>query len=289
MIAIDAQWRADNPLPVIAEPVSKKTRGRVLAVGGSRLAQGAIRLTAEAALRAGAGSVRIATLQSVAPVLAQFLPEAGIVPLPEADGEIGAFDAGTIRHQVVRHDAVVLGCGITDEGVAARLLRCILETPPDDTHLLLDAAALACAKPLREALVRLGGRLVFTPHEGEMAALSGRSIEAVREAAADVAAEIAERYAAVVVLKGGTTVIANPAGTCLHYPGGGPGMATGGSGDVLAGVIGGLLARGTPPLAAAAWGVWLHGQAGRTLASRIGPVGFLARELLPELPRLLPR
>jgi NAD(P)H-hydrate repair Nnr-like enzyme with NAD(P)H-hydrate dehydratase domain len=129
----------------------------------------------------------------------------------------------------------------------------------------------------------------MTPHSGEMAALLECHKDAVTADPAGVAADVARRFGAVVVLKDAETVIAAPNGKLLHYAGGGVGLGTGGSGDVLAGAIGGLLARGLPPLVAAGWGVWLHGEAGRALATRIGPVGFLARELLPELPRLLPR
>ena len=93
----------------------------------------------------------------------------------------------------------------------------------------------------------------------------------------------------MIALKAGDTVIAAPDGTLLLYRGGGVGLATGGSGDVLAGIIGGLLARGAAPLVAAGWGVWLHGEAGRRLGERIGPLGFLARELLAEIPRLMHR
>ena len=93
----------------------------------------------------------------------------------------------------------------------------------------------------------------------------------------------------MVALKAGETVIATPDGALLLYPGGGVGLATGGSGDVLAGIIGGLLARGAAPLVATAWGVWLHGEAGRRLGERLGPIGFLARELLAEIPGLMHR
>jgi NAD(P)H-hydrate repair Nnr-like enzyme with NAD(P)H-hydrate dehydratase domain len=100
---------------------------------------------------------------------------------------------------------------------------------------------------------------------------------------------VARRFGAAVALKGTSTLIAAPDGRLVRYAGGGIGLATGGSGDVLAGVIGGLMARGLPAFEATCWGVWLHGEAGRILAGKVGPVGFLANELLPELPALLPR
>ena len=108
--------------------------------------------------------------------------------------------------------------------------------------------------------------------------------DAVSPALAEAAAA---RFGATVLLKQSETWIASPGEPLLHYPGGGPGLATGGSGDVLAGIIAGLLARGVAPRMAAAWGVWLHGEAGRRLARAQGPLGFLARELLAEIPALL--
>jgi NAD(P)H-hydrate repair Nnr-like enzyme with NAD(P)H-hydrate dehydratase domain len=122
-----------------------------------------------------------------------------------------------------------------------------------------------------------------------MAALTGRSEEEIAQDSEAIAREAAERFGAVVVLKGAGSVIASPAGDLLHYSGGGSGLATAGSGDVLSGIIGGLLARGADPVLASAWGVWLHGEAGRACAAKLGPIGFLARELLPELPALLPQ
>ena len=127
----------------------------------------------------------------------------------------------------------------------------------------------------------------MTPHHGEMAALTGHDVDHIADNDAEVAAEIARRFDAVVALKSGSTVIAAPDGTTLRYHGGGVGLATGGSGDVLAGLIGGLIARGAAPLVAAAWGVWLHGEAGRLVGETLGPIGFLARDLLIAVPRLM--
>jgi len=286
---IDAVWRADHPLPSVPEHTSKKSRGRVLVIGGAQRLPGAIRLTGEAALRVGAGRVRLATLQSHAAMLGMFFPEAGIVGLPEQDGELMPGAPGLLVEQAAAHDAVVLGPGMANKDAAARLVRELGRSPAADTALLLDAAAVACAKPLCTPLRDYSGRLVLTPHAGEMAALSGCSEEEVVANAAAIARDVAARFGAVVALKGPETVIASPAGGLLHFRSACPGLGTAGSGDVLAGMIGGLLARGADPLLATAWGVWLHGEAGRACAARIAPIGFLARELLDEVPRLLPR
>lgn len=288
MTPLDTGWRAANPLPVPGGRVSKNTRGRVLAIGGSRTVPGAIRLTGEASLRAGAGKVRIATLADAVVALGTAFPEAGYLALGERNGEVAVTAPDVLRENVARTDAIVVGPGISDRSAASRLVAFLAETP-GEAGLVLDGAAAACAGPLREALAAFVGRLVLTPHLEEMAALRDCDAEAVRADAAGAAREIAARFGAVVALKAEETLVAAPDGQVLRYPGGGAGLATGGSGDVLAGVVAGLLARGAAPLAAAGWGVWLHGEAGRTLAAATGPLGFLARDLLPLIPTLLPR
>ncbi len=125
------------------------------------------------------------------------------------------------------------------------------------------------------------------PHAGEMASLLGMPKEAVEESPADVAREAARRFGAVVALKGAVSWIATPEGVLHRYSEGTVGLATSGSGDTLAGIVAGLAARGASAECAAVWGAFLHGAAGRVLARRLGPIGFLARELLDEVPRLL--
>ncbi|WP_121117857.1 NAD(P)H-hydrate dehydratase [Croceibacterium ferulae] len=289
MIEIDAAWRAANPLPPVQDDSTKKSRGRVLVIGGAQRLPGAIRLTGEAALRVGAGRVRIATLQSHVALLGMAFPEAGIIGLPEQDGELTPGPSDLLVQQAAVHNAVVLGSGMADKDAAARLIETLGRSPAPGTALVLDAAGVACARTLCDQLNGYTGRLVLTPHAGEMAALSGRSEEEVVADGTPIAIEVAARFGAVVALKGPDTVIATPDGTLMHYRSDCSGLATAGSGDVLAGMIGGLLARGADPLLATAWGVWLHGEAGHACAAKIAPVGFLARELLLEVPGLLPR
>jgi len=138
-------------------------------------------------------------------------------------------------------------------------------------------------------LAPLGGRAVLTPHAGEMAALLAVEKDAVEAAPAELALGAAGRFKAVIVLKGATSWIATPDGALYRYEGGNVGLATSGSGDTLAGIVAGLSARGAPPVNAVAWGIYLHGSAGRALARRMGQLGFLARELLAEIPPLLRR
>ncbi|SDA36843.1 NAD(P)H-hydrate dehydratase [Sphingomonas sp. NFR15] len=269
---------------------TKNSRGRVVVVGGSRLVPGAPRLTAEAALRVGAGKVRMATVAAAALGLGLMVPEAASVALPEdGDGEIGAGAAECLERSLKACDALVVGPGIGTADAAARLLRAVLELRCEDTVLVIDAMAIGCARDLKGALARFRDRLIFTPHHGEMALLTGRDEADIAAHGAGIARDAAAEHGAVIVLKGTDTHIAAPDGALLHHGGGGSGLATGGSGDVLAGAIAGLLSRGAAPPVAAGWGVWLHGQAGRRVATTRGPIGFLARELAAEFPRLLPQ
>ena len=285
MTALDDDWCAANPIPLPDGDTSKDGRGRVLIVGGAAGVPGALLLTGEAALRVGAGKVKLATVAEAAFGLGIAFPEAAVVALPAHDGEIADGAIELLLPVLGRIDTIVLGPGMGDKDAAARLVRGLAGADAPEVTLVLDAAAVACAGPLCALLDGWGGRIVMTPHVGEMAALLECDKDGIDPVAA--ATDVARRFGAVVALKDAETVIAAPDGSVLHYAGGGVGLGTGGSGDVLAGVVGGLLARGLPPLVAAGWGVWLHGQAGRALAERIAPVGFLARELLPELPRLL--
>ena len=287
-LPLDSRWIAANPIPVHGGGTDKNSRGRVLAIGGSARSPGAIRLTGEAALRVGAGKAQMATLASAATLLGLLVPEAGIVALPEMAGEIGP-PADALDAVLPEADAIVVGPGMASAEAAARLARTAAEQAGDEAVLVLDAAAIGCAGDLADALASLRGRLAMTPHHGELAALAGEPFEAIRADPEAIAREAAARFGAVIALKSDQTLVAAPDGTLLHYLGGGVGLATGGSGDVLAGAVAGLLARGADPLTATGWGVWLHGHSGRRMSARRGPIGFLARELLEEMPRLLPQ
>lgn len=287
MIDIDAGWRAAYPVPMPSGDTDKNSRGQVLVIGGARRVPGAVTLTAEAALRVGAGKVRIATIAAAALPLGIAMPEVGVIGLSEDDdGNIAPGDDPALSATLDRADAVVIGPGMGDRDAAAALLRTVAPRVKPGATLVLDGAAVAGAGALADVLAPLAGRLILTPHPGEMAALMDCTTGAVDPSTAQAAAA---RFAAVVALKGTRTIIATPDAEPLFYSGGGVGLATGGSGDVLAGAVAGLCARGAPPHVATGWGVWLHGEAGRTLAQRVGPIGFLARELLPVLPTLLPR
>lgn len=283
MIEIDHVWLAANPLPQPGSDTDKNKRGRVLAAGGSHKVPGALLLTGEAAFRAGAGKVQLATVDARA--IGRRMPEAAVFEMPvNPAGELAAEAGAVIADALGACDACAIGPGMGKEADAAAILEAVLGHPRDDLALVLDAAMIPEAAGLAEAVRCWRGRLILTPHPGEMAALMDCEEE---DASPELAERAAARFDAVVVLKTAETWIATPGAETLHYAGGGQGLATGGSGDVLAGVIAGLLARGAEPRVAAAWGVWLHGEAGKRLADRVGPLGFLGRELPGEVPRLM--
>lgn len=275
-------------LPQPDEAGDKEARGRVLVIGGAPEMPGAVILAATAALRAGAGKLQIATCRSIAQAIGVAVPEARVFALPETKaGGIAASAVAAIAEHAREAQAVLIGPGMVDEKAIARLLLRLLPRIEGPT-VVLDAGALTCLTDKGQCLHSLNGRVVLTPHAGEMAKLTGVDKSEI-EAAPDRAARAAAReLRAVIALKGRETFIAAPTGTkiyCNHT--GNVGLATSGSGDTLAGVVAGLAARGAAPLQAAAWGVYLHGRAGDRLARRMGRLGFLARELLNEIPRLM--
>ncbi|MBP2230208.1 hydroxyethylthiazole kinase-like uncharacterized protein yjeF [Azospirillum agricola] len=276
------------PLPQPDGDGDKEQRGRVLVVAGSVEVPGGALLAGIGALRAGAGKLQVATAASVAPHLGLALPEALVAGLPETpDGGIAPDSAKRLTARATRCDAVLIGPGMMDEPAVAALTAALL-TGLDGPSFVLDAAALAGlgrgADGAPSPLHRHGGRIVLTPHAGEMAALLGCGRDQVLADPLDAARRAAARLRAVVVLKGGLTRIVTPQGEAWTYRDGAVGLATSGSGDTLAGILAGLLARGATPLQAAVWSVWLHGEAGNRLTRRHGPLGFLARELLAEIP-----
>jgi ADP-dependent NAD(P)H-hydrate dehydratase len=289
-IMLDSAWIAAHPAPVHGDGTTKNSRGRVLVIGGSCMVPGAIRLTGEAALRAGAGKLQMATVAAAAISLGVIVPEAGVIALWAGDGgEIAPDAAAALSASCGSADVIVLGPGMGDPDAAGGLLDVIVGDAGDETLLLLDAAAITAMSSRDAILAPFRGRIVITPHHGEMASLTGKSPEAIADDAEGVARDVAERFGAVVVLKASSTVIAAPGEEPLLYGGGGIGMATAGSGDVLAGAVAGIASRGAEPVVAAGWGVWLHGQGGRRAATLRGPIGFLARELPEEFPQLLPQ
>ena len=285
---LDEAWLKRHPLPAIAQGADKNSRGRVLVVGGAEFVPGALRLTGEAALRAGAGKLQMATVRSSALSLGVLVPEAAMIALPaDEEGEIAPAAAEILKARIKSCDTLVLGPGMSSGKGARTFVANLLDSLDFPGSLILDAAALVSLRDFDPSRWRVKENVIFTPHYGEMAALSGLSVEEIKARPLAVAIEMASRWSAVILLKGDKSYVASPDGESLVYSDGCVGLGTGGSGDVLAGLIGGLAARGAPALRAAAWGAWVHGRAGRTLTKVIGEVGFLARELVPLIPEII--
>lgn len=288
MERLDQAWLRAHPLPAIADGGDKHARGCVLIVGGSAFVPGALLLTGGAALRAGAGKLRLATVEAAAMPLAVRMPEAAMITLPAgSSGELTAEAADVLGKRLEQCDALVLGPGMAASDEAERLVDAVLRTAPADLPIVLDAGAMTSAANLRTRVAARGGRTIMTPHAGEMCKLAGVEMEAVKDDPQGIAAQVAEAFGAVVALKGERTIVMAPGGECVRFEGGNNGLATSGSGDVLAGVIGGLAARGAPAFAAVAWGVFVHGTAGERAAADVAPIGYLARELLPHVPAIV--
>ncbi|MCR6647572.1 MAG: NAD(P)H-hydrate dehydratase [Cellulomonas sp.] len=260
---------------------SKDERGAVLVVGGARGTPGAAMLAGLAALRVGAGRLTLAVASSGAVAVAVAVPEAGVLPLPEtASGSVRGAPADVLADELERADVVVVGPGLDDPAGTRSVIDDICGAVPTTTPVLLDAFALGVLPAMADARRALAGRLVLTPNESEAARLLGGAELTAREAAA----AIAERYEAVVALSGH---VAAPGGEAWASASGHSGLGTSGSGDVLAGAVAGLLAAGTDLARATCWGVALHTGVGDRLTAEVGPIGFLARELVDALPRVL--
>lgn len=285
---LDAAWLAAHPLPDHGPSTDKNARGRVLLIGGSMFVPGALSLTGEAVLRSGAGKLQIATVDAAAMHLGVLLPEAAMIGLPtDADGEIAPDAIGKLTDPARHCDTILIGPGMVSQPSAEALVQGLLAAIQPHQTVILDAAAISCCQNQAAMIAAGGGRVILTPHHGEMSRLTGLSEEEIGADPVGCARSAAKLFNAVIALKAAETVIAAPDGATLLYSSDCIGLATGGSGDVLAGVMAGLAARGANPLTAAAWGAWLHGAAGRNAAARSGPIGFLARDLIVEIPGLM--
>jgi hydroxyethylthiazole kinase-like uncharacterized protein yjeF len=275
------------PLPRPSRDDDKEARGRVLVIAGSAEMPGAAVLAGEAALRAGAGKLVVGTPASVAHLVAQQLPEARVVALPE-DDDGGLRPDGVERLDKILAQAasVLVGPGMAEGASTVRFAQALLGRL-NGQSLLLDAAAMDVVHRPSEVALPFSRKVAMTPHAGEMAHLSGEEKASIEADPGERARIAAKSWGAVVALKGATTWLAAPDGRLWRHARGNPGLATSGSGDVLAGLVAGLMARGASVEQALAWGVALHARAAQRLAARIGPLGFLARELSAEVPLLM--
>ena len=279
-VVTDDMLRSRWPLEPPDHEVTKNERGTVLVVGGARSTSGAVLLAGLAALRVGAGKLVVATCEDYAGPLGVAMPEAGVFGLPTTNG--GGLDpraAKEVSELAEDADAVLFGPGMAEPENTKTLIADVLRSFDEPPAIVLDAMAATCGV-LDLGTDVLGRKCVITPNESEAGRLLGDTDGDDHE----LARELVERYGVTAVLN---NAAAGPDHAAFTVPKGNPGLATSGSGDVLAGAVAGVAARTDEVLAAAVWGLALHGAAGDRLAARMGRVGFLARELLDELPGCL--
>lgn len=271
----------------LSEPgVGKESRGTVLVLGGSTTTPGAVRLAGEAALRAGAGKLVLATARSVTAALAVAVPEARVLGLDEdQDGSVAPSAAPRILEAAGGADALLIGPGFVDPDAAVALLSGIL--PRLECPVVLDALGTAYVTARPDGLSHLAGAAIVTANTSELAAMMKREEDDIVANAGDAVRDLAQQVGAVVLVGGETKHVAAPDGRAWVVEGGGPGLGVSGSGDVQAGIAAGLLGRGEEPVKAAVWAAYLHARAGERLAGSVARLGYLARELTPVLPRVI--
>lgn len=283
VVTVDAVALRDWPLPPPGG--DKEQRGRLVVVAGQRDAPGAGLLAVEAALRAGAGKVQLATVASAAPGLALAVPELMVEPLPEtSDGSIDPGAADAVVQRAEGSGVVLVGPGFGDPEASDAFVGEVL--PRLRGTVVLDALATAYVTDNHQAVAALDADVVITVNPQELAACLGLGADEVEDDLLGHTRRLARRTRAVVTCGGPVKVVAH-GDRAWRVGTGNPGLGTAGSGDVHAGIVAGLVARGADPEQAAVWGAFLHGAAGDRLAERVGPVGYLARELPGEIPRLL--
>jgi hydroxyethylthiazole kinase-like uncharacterized protein yjeF len=260
------KWRLPKP----AQEGSKEQRGRVLVIAGAAEMPGAAILASTAGLRAGAGKVRVATAHAAAFPVATAVPELFVQSI--AEGAERERSLRAVLESARNTNAVLIGSGMRDAEAIRFLIPELLRIDSLGA-LVVDATAIPIAVEFLHRHRKSRGHTILTPHQGEMGKLGS-------------AAEAAARFASVVVAKSAETLICAEDGRTYLNKRGNVGLATAGSGDVLAGIMAALCARGAEPLQAAVWAVSIHARAGERLAKRIGPMGYLARDLLDEIPRL---
>jgi len=273
-------------IPPRPKDAHKGTFGTAVVLAGSLGLTGAAYLASTAAARTGAGLVRLLVADTIYPILATKCTEVIATPVSEvAPGAVGHAAYDSILRQLDAAEVGIIGPGLGRDSSTWRLVVDLAQhaTVP----LVIDADGLNALADSPRSKGRLGKNRVLTPHPGEMARLTGRTAEAINADRAGAAGRAAREWGAIVVLKGAHTVVAHPDGRVSEDPHEVPALATAGTGDVLAGIIGGLMAQGSDPFAAAVTGVYVHAAAGRRIADRLGDSGLLASDLLPEVPLVM--
>lgn len=285
---IDDEW-ARSILPKRLPGANKGSFGRVLVIAGSINYIGAAYLACSGAMRVGAGLVTLAAPARLQSILASKMVEVTHLPLPESKpGIVSPIAARVIQRELDNYDVVLIGCGLGQSQPAIRFVENILfrlKKPP--LYMVVDADAINTLAQITNWWQKLSGDVILTPHPGEMARLSRVSTVEVQADRVGIARDMALEWQRTVVLKGAYTVIVNPEGSIRISPVANPGLASAGTGDVLAGVITGLAAQGLDSFEAASLGAYLHGKAGDLISSRLGDTGMLATDILPALPLVI--
>lgn len=267
----------------------KGTFGRVVVAAGSRRYPGAARLAAEAAARSGAGLTVLAAPESIQPLLVSGLPDVVHEPLPSTDGALDGEAARALLRVAGEADAMLVGPGLSLNAGTREFVRSLLDGMggiEDAPPLVLDADALNVLAENDGWHERLSVTRVLTPHPGEMARLTGSTTTEVQADRLQHATDYARQTSSVVVLKGACTIVAAPDGRARISPAANPMLATAGTGDVLAGLIAGLIAQGVEPYDAASAAVYMHAECGRLVAEAYGMAAGLAQDLLRVLPEV---
>lgn len=264
------------------DDANKGTLGSLLCICGCFGMAGAAIMAGKSALRCGLGLLKTALPKSIYPIAAGAIFESVFFPLEETpDGKISKNNIDFLLSEAEKSSAVLIGCGLSVCDDTEKLVNSFIEncTKP----LVLDADALNCVAKNPDILKKAKAPIIITPHPGEMARLVKSTPKEVNQNRAEVATDFAKEYGVVTVLKGAGTIIASPEGRVMINRTGNSGMATGGSGDALAGMTGSLLAQGANPFAAAAAAVYLHGLAGDIAAEKLGRISMLPTDLINEI------
>ncbi len=260
--------------------------GHVLVVAGSTGYTGAAYLAGQAALLAGSGLVTLAVPENIYDILAVKLTEVMVRPFPGTRNGSFALNAEKpIIDLAQRCDSISIGPGLSSDTVTARLVREVFLKI--ENELVLDADGINAFSGHPDALKKHKGSLILTPHAGELSRLTGIAIEDIQKNRKDIALKLASEYNIVLVLKGHETIVADPAGQIYVNGTGNPGMASGGVGDVLTGIIAAFLAQGVGAFKAASLGVYFHGLAGDHALEEKGALGLIATDILNKLPAVL--
>lgn len=262
---------------------NKGTLGSLLCICGSYGMAGAAIMAGKAALRCGIGLLKIAVPKSIYPVCATNILESVYYPLEEtSNGVISSKNTDFLLEMCEKSSAVVIGCGLSVCDDTKNLVQSVITNC--EKPLVIDADALNCICNKPEILKNLKARAIITPHPGEMARLLHSTPKTVNSNRENTAIDFAKKFGVVTVLKGAGTIIASPDGEVYINHTGNSGMATGGSGDVLSGIIGSLLAQGAAPINAAAAGVFLHGTIGDLAAEKLGKISMLPTDMIDMIP-----